>query len=98
MRDEERIRTEEVLKHIQAILDITEVCGNKGHNHIQELRLIDRKDCKNMFGQPIMDGWHVRPIWSNNPERNDGYYDINVEGDSPWGVACDVMRWLKNRY
>lgn len=97
MRNEERIKAEEVLKHLQAILDITEASGGKEHNHIQELRLIERKGCKNMFGQPLSDGLYVRPVWSNSPERNDGYYDINVEGDSPWGIAIDVMKWLKQK-
>ena len=97
MRDNERIQTEEVLKHLQAILDVTSASGSKDHNHIQELRLIDRKGCKDMFGRPKMDGLFVRPVWSDNPDRNDGYYDIPVEGDSPWGVAIDVMKFLKSR-
>ena len=50
-----------------------------------------------MFGRPQIDGLFVRPIWSDNPDRNDGYYDIPVEGDSPWGVAIDVMKFLKSK-
>lgn len=98
MRDNERMETIEVLKHLQGILDVTRVAGSEEHNHIQELKLIDRKGCKNMFGEPLMDGLYVRPVWSDNPDRDDGYYDINVEGDSPWGVACDVMQWLKKKF
>ena len=97
MRDNERIQAEEVLKHLQAILDVTKASGSEEHNHIQELRLIDRKGCKDMFGRPKIDGLFVRPIWSDDPDRDDGYYDINVEGDSPWGIVVDVMKWLNTK-
>lgn len=98
MREREQKETIEVLKHLQGILDVTRVTGSAEHNHIQELRLIERKGCKDMFGRPLVDGWYVRPIWSDTPERNDGYYDIYVEGDSPWGVAIDVMKWLRAKF
>ena len=98
MNEREQRETVEVLKHLQGILDVTRASGSAEHNHIQELRLIERKGCKNMFGEPLMDGWYVRPIWSDNPERNDGYYDINVNGDSPWAVTIDVIKALRARF
>lgn len=97
MTPEERIKAEECMIQLQNILDITGASGSGNHNHIQELKIIDRKGCKNMMGQPIRDGLFVRPIWSDNPERNDGYYDICIEGDSPWGAVCDVMKWLDKK-
>lgn len=94
MTERERKQTEEALKHLQAILDITNASGNAEHNHIQELRLIDRKGCKDMLGNNKRDGLFVRPVWSDSPNRDDGYYDICVEGDNAWGAVIDVMRWL----
>ena len=70
---------------------IMETCanGSEQHNHVQELRLLERKDNPNLRYDTV-----VRPIWSDNPERNDGYYDINVSGDSAWGMIKDVVNYL----
>lgn len=73
----------------KAIME-TRANGSERNNHIQELRFIDAKDSKEDLRYEQV----VRPIWSNNPERNDGYYDINVTGDSAWGMIIDVINNL----
>ena len=98
MNENEKAIAQKVLDLLTEIIETTGASGKEPHNRIISLKLIDRKDCKNMFGQPIRDGLFVRPIWSDQPDRNDGYYDICVEGDSPWGAICDVMRELQRRF
>lgn len=66
-------------------------------NHIIALKLIDRKDCVDMFGRKLHDGQYVRVVWSDDPNRDDGYYDINVEGDNAMGCLVDVMAWLNKK-
>jgi len=97
-RTEEKIIGQQALDLLAQIIDLTNASGKEPHNRIIGLKLIDRKGCVNMFGQPLPDGDYVRPIWSDNPERNDGYYDINVGCDSPWGAVCDVMRELQHKF
>jgi len=74
----------------KAIME-TRANGSEKNNHIQELRLIDIKDSEDSLAYDQV----VRPIWSDNPERNDGYYDINVSGDSAWAMILDVINDLK---
>ncbi len=61
----------------KAIME-TRANGSENNNHIQELRYLDGQTCN----QELRFEQVVRPVWSNNPERSDGYYDINVTGDS----------------
>jgi len=75
----------------KAIME-TRANGSEENNHIQELRLIEAADSK----EPIAYERVVRPIWSDNPERNDGYYDINVTGDSAWAMIKDVINGLSS--
>ena len=95
---EEKEIGQKALDLLAQVIEVTRASGSEPHNRIIGLKLIDRKDCVNMFGQKLSDGTYVRPIWSDNPDRNDGYYDINVNGDSPWGAVCDVMRELHHRF
>ena len=68
------------------------------YNHIVGLKYIERKGCCNMLGQPLPDGEYIRVQWSNNPERDDGYYDINVNGDNAFGVLIDVVQYLNKKF
>ena len=68
----------------KAIME-TRANGSESNNHIKELKLIDGKEPYEQV---------VRPIWSDNPDRNDGYYDINVTGDSAWAMIKDVINSL----
>ena len=95
---EEKEIGQKALDLLAQVIEVTRASGSEPHNRIIGQKLIDRKDCVNMFGQKLSDGTYVRPIWSDNPDRNDGYYDINVNGDSPWGAVCDVMRELHHRF
>ncbi len=95
---EEKVVGQKALDLLTQIIEVTQASGSEPHNRIIGLKLIDRVDCVSMFGQKLPNGTYVRPIWSDNPERNDGYYDINVNGDSPWGAVCDVIRELKHKF
>lgn len=91
---EERSQTEQAMELLAKIIDVTNASGKTPHNHIIDLQVIDRKGCKDVLGQPKRDGLFVRPIWSDNPERSDGYYDICIDGDSSWGAVVDVFKNL----
>ncbi len=78
---------QECLNYLCKAIMETRANGSEKNNHIQELKLI-RKEGR--------DEEYVRPIWSDNPERNDGYYDINVTGDSAWAMIKDVINGLSN--
>ena len=98
MNEKEREIAQKALDLLSEVIEVTGASGKEPNNRIIGLRLIDRKDCKNMFGQPMRDGLFVRPIWSDNPDRSDGYYDICVECDSPWGAVCDVLKALQYKF
>ena len=98
MNTKEKEIAQEALDLFSKIIEVTGASGREPHNRIIGLKLIDRKGCKDMIGRPIRDGLFVRPIWSDNPDRNDGYYDICVEGDSPWGAICDVIKDLQYKF
>ena len=98
MNEKEKEIAQKALDLFAEIIEVTSASGKEPHNRVIGLRLIERKGCVGMFGQPLQDGLYVRPIWSDNPERSDGYYDINVEGDSPWGAICDVMKSLHSKF
>lgn len=98
MNEREKEIAQKALDLLTEIISVTKASGSEEHNHITGLKLIERRNCKNMLGYNLRDGLFVRPIWSNNPDRDDGYYDICVEGDSPWGAVIDVMRDLERRF
>ena len=86
--------TQKALNSLLQAIRETNNFGQDGHNSIVGLKLIDRKGCKDMFGSPKPDGKYVRVIWEDNPNRDDGYYDINVECLNTFGVLYTVMQWL----
>lgn len=98
MNEKEKEIAQRALDLLTEIITVTNASGSEGHNHIVGLKLIERKGCRNMLNQPVRDGLFVRPVWSDNPDRSDGYYDICVEGDSPWGAIWDVLRDLQGRF
>ena len=98
MNEKEKEITQRAMDLLSEIIEVTGASGKEPHNRIIGLRLFDRKGCIDMFGQPKRDGLFVRPIWSDNPTRDDGYYDICVEGDSPWGAICDVLKNLQYKF
>ena len=72
--------------------------GIDEYNSVVALELIDRKGCKDMIGRPKPDGEYVRVRWSEDPERDDGYYDICVDGDNCFGMLMDVAKWFDKNY
>ena len=69
--------------------------GTVGNNPIVGLKLITReKDEQTMFGF-FPQGDYVRIQFESNPERDDGYYDVRVEGDSCFGMFEDVWNRVK---
>ena len=86
----------------QAMLDkmceaIMEMCanGSEEHNHIIGLRLFHRDEYEHTWCGDFQSGDYVRIVWSEHPERDDGYYDVYVDGDSAFGMFEDV--WKKVR-
>ena len=84
-------------KALDSLLETINECSanDPKYNHIIALKLIDRKGCKDMFGRELPDGKYVRIVWSDNPDRNDGYYDVCVDGDNTMGMLCDVFARIK---
>ena len=71
----------------------------KDSNYILRFDLIERERSEiNRFGKFFAAGTYVRPVWSNNPNRTDGYYDINVSGENVNGVFYSVTKWLTKNY
>ena len=69
--------------------------GTAGNNPIIGLKLITReKDEQTMFGH-FRAGDYVRIQFERNPERDDGYYDVYVDGDSCYGLFEDVWNRVK---
>lgn len=68
--------------------------GDEKSNHICALKLIKiEKDIKRRWGWQ-RSGEYVRVVWSDTPDRDDGYYDIYVDGDSAFGVFEDVWKYI----
>ena len=69
--------------------------GTPEHNPIIGLQLITReKDEKTFFGF-FPKGDYVRIQFKDNPTRDDGYYDVSVDGDSCMGMFEDVWNRVK---
>lgn len=69
--------------------------GREDDNHIKKLQLITiNEDTKRWWGWQG-NGEYVRIVWSDSPERDDGYYDVYVDGDSAFGMFDDVWRFVK---
>lgn len=71
------------------------VNGSEEYNHICGLKLFKRETPEKTWCRYFPAGDYVRIIWSDDPERNDGYYDVYVDGDSAWGMFLDVTKRLK---
>ena len=69
--------------------------GTTGHNPIVKLKLITRETDEKTWCGFYPAGDYVRIAFENNPERNDGYYDVNVDGDSCYGMFEDVWNRVK---
>lgn len=71
--------------------------GSKEYNHICDLKLIKlENDVKRWWGEQRK-GEYVRIVWSDSPDRDDGYYDVYIEGDSALGVFEDVWKFVSRK-
>ena len=70
--------------------------GSEEHNHIIALRFFTREKEEVTRYKVFPKGDYVRIVWSNNPERDDGYYDVYVDGDSCYGMFEDVWNAVKH--
>lgn len=84
-----------MLNHMCAAIMEMSVNGSEKHNHICELRLIEIKEPIHQMWGWQYPGKYVRIVWSDSPERDDGYYDVYVDGDSAWGMFIDVFKRIK---
>ena len=99
MNEKERNEIVAMLNSLVDTLYYTSVGGNCKGNHIIRFDLIERSESEyNEWGGLLDKGTFVRPVWSRNPDRKDGYYDINVSGNSVNGVFYDVTKWLTKNY
>lgn len=92
---QERYRMEMTMNLFCEALKAGMASGSPTGNYIKQLKVIERKDAKDLLGNPLRDCLVVRPVWSDGRERTDGYYDIVIEGDSPWGAILDVVERLR---
>lgn len=83
---------QKILDLLLQTINATDSNPPKG-NYIKELRFINRKNCKDMWGRQLANGEYVRIIFADG-ERTDGYYDICVDADSGFAMIKDVIRYL----
>ena len=75
----------------------TRANGCEEHNHICGLKVIDLpEDVKRWWGWQEK-GKYVRVIWSDSPDRDDGYYDININGSSAFGALSTVWKFIDKK-
>lgn len=79
----ERERLIQTMKALATTILISKGSGDYAGNHVMDLQIIEKNN-----------DIYVRPIWSAHPDRDDGYYDIIITGDSPWGAIVDVIAKL----
>lgn len=81
-------------KMCEAIMEMR-ANGSKEHNHIIKLEWMHRGEWGESWCRKFPPGDYVRIIWSENPDRTDGYYDVYVDGDSCMGMFDDVWKAVK---
>ena len=79
---------EEFCNKFCELLRMTSNLGNDNYNSLVALKYF--KDDK---GEEF-----VSPRWKNNPDRDDGYYDIRVTGDNCMGILTDVFERFVRKY
>ena len=78
----------------EAIMEMS-ANGSEKDNHIIALKLIHRDKDERTWCGSFFKGDYVRIVFSDNPERDDGYYDVYVDGDSCMGMFEDVWKRVK---
>lgn len=74
---------QEICNAFLKALQLTSAAGNPINNPVTELRYIVKEN-----GDEI-----VRPIFENGAGKN-GWYDVNVSGDSGIAMLMDLDRWF----
>ena len=75
----------------------TRANGSAEHNHICELKVIDLPENVERWWGWQEKGKYVRIVWSDNPDRNDGYYDICINGSSAFGALSTVWKYIDKK-
>ncbi len=89
-------------ENIQKMLDSlaesireTRASGSEDNNPLEKLVLIHRDNDEHTWCGNFYKGDYVRLVWKDYPDRNDGYYDIWVEGESGISIIYSVVGYLK---
>lgn len=88
--------TQKMLDNMCAAIMEMRANGTEKENHIIALKLFTRESDEKTWCKRFSKGKYVRVIWSDNPERNDGYYDIWVEGLSALGIFDEVWEFVSH--
>ena len=84
-----------ILDHMcQSIMEMS-ANGSEDTNHIIALKFFHRDAPETTWCGSFDKGDYVRVVWSDDPTRSDGYYDVFVEGDSGKGLFEDVWNFVK---
>ena len=89
---------QKMLDHLCAAIMETQANGTERQNHIVALKLIRRDETERTWCGDFEKGWYVRVVWSDDPDRSDGYYDIDVTGDSGFGMLDDVWKFISRKF
>jgi hypothetical protein len=74
---------QEFLNKVCEALQMTgAACPGIGRNGLVAIKYIEREDGRE----------YASPRFENNPDREDGYYDVNITGDSCIGIWIDLTR------
>ena len=77
---------QEFLNKLTELLRMTSCAGHPLSNPLREIKLVTNK-----YGDEI-----ARPIFEDGTGE-DGYYDVNVSGDSNMGTLIDLVNKFINR-
>ena len=78
---------QEFLNQICKALQLTDAAApGRGYNGLAEIKYIQKNGRE-----------YASPRFENNPERSDGYYDVNITGDSCIGIWIDLTKYFIQR-
>lgn len=97
MQKDVKENVQQMLDYMLAALRETRAFGIDEYNSIVGLDLIDREEKTTEYGTHLRSGKFVRVRWYNNPNRDDGYYDICVEGNSAVATFLAVADFIRHK-
>ena len=79
---------QEFLNKICEALQMTEAAApGRGHNGLVAIKYIRKENGDE----------YASPRFEDNPDRSDGYYDVNISGDSCIGIWIDLTKYFIKR-